>query len=212
MTKRLLAVLLLLVAITVGHAGEKLAVSVSTTIHEGDKKGDCVLDPLSFMPGVKATANSGKIQAFATEFEKPQKTKITSGLYTGQNAYIPFTPRGFTSVNDAWRIEYEATLDKDLIVLVCTATYNTVDSYTNAAYGEYAGPIYETINGKKFLACQNKSISSTVNSSKTYFQIFAKPGKSYTVRLKQFDRWINATITCNLIKPIPTETQISMAR
>lgn len=190
------AVILTLIAtIAVTYAAEPRSVYVSTSV-DTDNYMILSLPSVTIKEGKMAIVSETKPYYFPTRFDKPEKVRsIKNEDSQFGHAWIPMFPTEFTQSENGWKFQYTTTVEKGVICLVGMATYTRVN-LDSTVYGEYTGPIYETINGKKYLACQNIARTAAVDTTQTYFQIFAKPGQKYTVKLKQGDHWTTASIAC----------------
>lgn len=159
----------------------------STNSEKATKLGSIVVQSNS-----SATISSCKNFFSPTEFDKPEMIRGKDGSVT----CIPIFPKQFQQSNLGWKLTYKVSEQNGIIVLVGTAVYSEA-SLANAVYGEFSGPIYETVKGKKVKMSENIARSGALDTSTTHFQLFAKPGKSYTVQLKKINVWVPATITCD---------------
>ena len=75
-----------------------------------------------------------------------------------------------------------------------TATYSSPE-ITRGVYGEHSDPIHAP-NDKKAVLSPNKSEALVMHTTTTPFQVFATPGKSYEVKIKELKKETKLHVSC----------------
>lgn len=152
--------------------------------------------PLS-LPSAMAAANktvsveSTKDFNFPTQYNPPKKFQQDD-----KTLVQPMTPSGFENARPGWKFTYTSFMDNGVVTIVGTASY-TDAKIGKGVYGENSGPIYSDAS-KKVMLTNNTGNSASTLTSTTHFQVFAKPGQKYVVKLRKLDQWVDCTISCTV--------------
>jgi hypothetical protein len=139
-------------------------------------------------------ASNSKEIRFATTWEKPRLVRNSEGQLIVQ----PLTPQAFEAASSGWDIKFSAEPVGDIIRLTGSITYSKPE-LTQGVFGEQSQPIYSP-EKKGLLLSENVSRTVTMHSSASPFQLFAKPGKEYEIKIRQLDKWARCRITCEYAK------------
>lgn len=178
-----IAALLLAVTLSALAAPEDIAIKCSI----GTGKDSIVFGPAK-SPIEKS--NTTEIR-FAKTWEKPRLVRNPEGQLIVQ----PLTPLAFEAANSGWEIKCSAEPAGDLIRLTGSITYSKPE-LTQGVFGEQSQPIYSP-EKKGLLLSENVSRTVTMHSSTSPFQLFAKPGKEYEIKIRQLGKWVRCRITCD---------------
>jgi len=204
------------------HVSADPNVRVSVTLH-GDKIHD--YSPVS-MPKAAAILDLGDCEIaqgktgtlcavrefpYPVNFD-PAESASHSPIRDNQaiGPVIPITPTDFKTQDIGWSIDFKPVVKDGLVCLQGTSTYSWWNKhngsfFTKAVYGENTGPIYGEMKNPKtgkierVLLSENKGDLPTFEQSITPFVLFAKPGKTYTVKLQRGTESIDATVKCEIL-------------
>lgn len=190
MKKTILPLLVLLTLGSTAFAGTEQVI-IATQI-PGAKK-EKPLDLPSAMGAANKTVSveSTKDFNFPTGYNPPKKFQ-----QDGKTLVQPMTPSSFENARPGWKFTYTSFEDNGVVTIVGQASY-TDAKIVKGVYGENSGPIYSDAS-KKVMLTNNTGNSASTLTSTTHFQIFAKPGQKYTVKLRKLDQWVDCTITCTV--------------
>lgn len=156
--------------------------------------------PMAAVVALKRTTTVEVVKEvrFPKEWALPIETKPAEG----EKVVTPVTPLSFDTMKSGWVVKFSADRVGELIRLSGEATFAEPE-FTRGVYGEQSGPVYST-GDKPILLTENKSRTVAVQSSTTPFQIFATPGKTYELKVKQLGKWLPCFISVDVIKkPAP---------
>jgi len=173
-----------------------LAATLSALAGAGDISIKCSIgtgkDTIVFGPGESPMEKSNTTKIlFARTWEKPQLVRNPEGQLTVQ----PLTPQAFETANSGWDIKCSAEPVGDLIRLIGSITYSEPE-LTQGVFGERSQPIYSSAK-KGLLLSENVSRTVTMHSSTSPFQLFAKPGKEYEIKIRKLGKWVRCRIVCD---------------
>jgi hypothetical protein len=111
-------------------------------------------------------------------------------------------PSAFDKQKVGWQIHYVVERGDKYVVLHGRATYTAIAMLPHGVYGEESGPITAQIakggQTQTVVLADNQTRNASFQSTTTNFQIFALPGKTYTVQLQHGTETVDAAVTCSL--------------
>lgn len=108
----------------------------------------------------------------------------------------PMSPTQFEVFHSGWVIQFTAEPVKEgLVRIIGRATCSTPET-TQGVYGEHSGPIYAPTD-KTAILTPNVAETLITHTTSTPFQVFAIPGKSYVVKIKDSDKEMKLHVTCD---------------
>ena len=152
--------------------------------------------------GLKATTGCSTCATFSaqrdrlvpTGWDLPMKVRGSDG----QVHYVPATPSFFDRRPLGLTVNAVATLKNGLIVLDCEITQSEGRNLATL-YGEGVDRM-DAEDGRVVKFRKLKGDAGTVTSV-TSFQLYARPGKTYTIPVLFGGKTVNWRVTCTLVEP-----------
>jgi hypothetical protein len=126
----------------------------------------------------------------ATQVEQSQHLTFPASYAPAHRApsevALPMTPKTFTKLDLGWKITTCVEAERDGIVAIRgEATYTQPVLEEKGAFGEES-------------LIENRSTSFSTIATTSHFYLFARPGQSYAVPLKQGAETVQAEVTCTV--------------
>lgn len=147
----------------------------------------------TFIVNRSSTMEVVKEIRYPVEWEPPMQYRAKDDAMP---VVVPVTPTIFETVKHGWVVKFSGDLVGGAVRLIGTATFAEPE-FTKGVFGEASGRLYAA-NKRLFLLTENESQTVAVQSSTTPFQVFALPGKTYELKVKQLDKWVPCTISCEV--------------
>ncbi|PTX99224.1 hypothetical protein DB345_02290 [Spartobacteria bacterium LR76] len=149
--------------------------------------------------GLNATAGCASFSALRnrmvpTEWDLPMKVRGSDGAV----GYVPATPSVFELRPLGLTVRAVAELKKGLVVLNCEIT-QAEGRKLPTLYGEGVDQV-DTGDGRVVKFRKREGDAGTV-TSETSFQLYAKPGKTYTIPVLFGGKTVNWRVTCTVEQP-----------
>ena len=144
--------------------------------------------------GTPVTSTAESKLYFPISYDAPKRV--------APNAAIPMFAKTLTKVDIGWKLTACMESVKDGVAAIrVEAVYTTAMPVPRAAFGEETGPIYGEGAFAKSKLLDNLSISFIPTATTTCFYLFARPGQTYTVPLRQGEEKVNAVVICTAAEP-----------
>lgn len=129
-----------------------------------------------------------------TQWDLPMKVRGSDGVVH----YVPATPSVFDKLPLGLTVNAVAVLQKGLVVLTCKI-WQSESRKLPALYGEGVDRV-DAGDGRVVKFGKRVYESGTV-TSETTFQLYAKPGKTYTIPVLFGGKTVKWQVKCSLVEP-----------